>query len=137
MIPENPISASAASPSLKRAIRLARWILQERRRRDAAIGAHHFADPVWDMLLDLFAAQAEGARVATSSLVIAACVPQSTALRRIRSLVFDGIFIEHPDPTDGRRTYLSLDHQTFDSMHRFFNGLLARLVGLDELLGDD
>jgi DNA-binding transcriptional ArsR family regulator len=87
---------------------LARLILRERRYREDCLGAHYFADPVWDIMLDLFAAQVRGEQVATSSLVIAASVPQSTALRHIRRLVKEGVIIAWADPNDGRRTFVRL-----------------------------
>jgi hypothetical protein len=42
-----------------------------------------FADPAWDILLDLAAARIDGRMVAVSSLCIAAAVPATTALRWI------------------------------------------------------
>ena len=40
-----------------------------------------FADPAWDIMLDLFAARIEGKDITVSSAGIAACVPPTTALR--------------------------------------------------------
>jgi DNA-binding MarR family transcriptional regulator len=77
------------------------------------LGAQHFADPCWDMMLDLFAAQAANVDVPISSLVAGAMVPQTTALRRIRRLVSAGEFIALADPRDGRRTYLRLSDPLF------------------------
>lgn len=98
---------------------LARLLLRQRRKRESMIGAHHFSDPAWDMMLDLFAAQVQGQEVAASSLFIAASVPQSTALRRIRRLVRDGHFVARLDPHDGRRTYLRLSDELFDRIGGF------------------
>lgn len=100
---------------------LARVLLRQRRRREEALGAEHFSDPVWDMMLDLFIARVGGEETATSSLVIAASVPQSTALRRIRELVERGDFVAHADPHDGRRTFVTLSDALFQQV-----GLLLR-----------
>ncbi len=100
---------------------LAQFLLRQRRRREAMLGAHHFADPVWDMMLDLFIARVRGEETAVSSLVIAASVPQSTALRRIRDLVRTGDFIARADPHDGRRTFITLSDALFAEL-----GLLLR-----------
>ncbi len=79
-----------------------------RRLRDQYIRGGLFADPAWDMLLDLMAARLEGNRVAVSSLCIAAAVPATTALRWIRALTERGLFIRSADPQDGRRVYIEL-----------------------------
>jgi len=82
--------------------------IRARRMRDAFFGEGLFADPAWDMLLDLFAAGLEGAQVSVSSLCIAAAVPPTTALRWI-GLLSDRHLIERvPDPADRRRAFLAL-----------------------------
>jgi hypothetical protein len=78
-----------------------RSLIRERRRRTQALGADLFADPVWDMMLDLLAARLEGREVWTSSLCAAAGVPVATALRWIRELTARGLFVRIPDPLDG------------------------------------
>jgi hypothetical protein len=85
-----------------------RRLLKVRRDRDRYFPAEIFADPAWDMLLDLMAAQMEQRDVPVSSLCIAAAVPTTTALRWIRSLTEAGLFIRRMDPSDARRTYISL-----------------------------
>ena len=93
---------------------LARYILRFRRKREELLGQRYFADPVWDIMLDLFAAQAVGNVVPVSSVLIGAAVPTSTALRRIRDLLVDGVLIAIPDPKDGRRTFLRLAPDHFE-----------------------
>lgn len=85
-----------------------RAIIRWRRRRDALLPGDHFADPVWDMILDLAAAQIEGVDVAISSLCIAAAVPPTTALRAITTLTDAGVFLRAADPRDGRRIHIRL-----------------------------
>lgn len=96
--------------------------LRQRRERERFLGATYFADPNWDMMLDLFVSQVAGENVATSSLIISACVSPSTALRRIRRLVRDGDIVARADPHDGRRTYLRLS----DDLFKRVGALLAR-----------
>ncbi len=67
-----------------------------------------FADPAWDMLLDLMAARLDRQRVAVSSLCIAAAVPPTTALRWIKTLTDHGLFVRTADPQDGRRVFIEL-----------------------------
>lgn len=88
-----------------------RGIIRARRLRDNYFRGGLFADPAWDMLLDLFAARLEGTRVAVSSLCIAAAVPATTALRWIKALTDRGIFVRSADPQDGRRVYIGLSDE--------------------------
>lgn len=85
-----------------------RTMLRLRRQRDRLFGGELFADPAWDMMLDLLAARIERLKVAVSSLCIAAAVPPTTALRWIRTLTDLGIFVRVADPTDGRRVFIDL-----------------------------
>ena len=96
-VPQQPVDAG-----------FVRRLLKVRRDRDRFFPAEIFADPAWDMLLDLVAAQLEGKPVPVSSLCIAAAVPTTTALRWIRSLSEAGLFIRQTDPGDARRTWISL-----------------------------
>ncbi|MCB2078548.1 MAG: MarR family transcriptional regulator, partial [Novosphingobium sp.] len=63
--------------------RLVRRIIRQRQLRTRFFDGDLFADPAWDMLLDLTAARAEHARVSVTSLCIASGVPPTTALRWI------------------------------------------------------
>ncbi|MBC2778353.1 winged helix DNA-binding protein [Parasphingopyxis marina] len=82
-----------------------------------------FADPAWDMLLDLMAARLEGRQVAVSSLCIAAAVPPTTALRWIRTMTERGLFVRHSDPRDGRRVFIDLSDEATQAMERWFAAL--------------
>jgi hypothetical protein len=87
---------------------LVRSIIRARRLRDSYLKGGLFADPAWDMLLDLMAARLERNRVAVSSLCIAAAVPPTTALRWIKTLTDRGLLVRCADPADGRRVYIEL-----------------------------
>ena len=85
-----------------------RAILRLRRLRNRYFDPSLFADPAWDMLLDLMAARLEGEQVSVTSLCIAAAVPSTTALRWIRTLIDSGLVQRRADPADGRRIHISL-----------------------------
>ena len=88
-----------------------RSILRARRHRGAYFNEHLFADPAWDMMLDLLAARLECRSVSVSSLCVASGVPQTTALRWIGVLVASDIIVRRQDPADGRRVLVGLsDH---------------------------
>ena len=90
---------------------LVRAIIRVRRLRDHYFRSELFADPAWDMLLDLYAARLDHQRVAVSSLCIAAAVPATTALRWIKSLTDQRLFVRVADPQDGRRVFIELSDE--------------------------
>ena len=97
-----------------------RAMLRLRRLRDNFFDPVLFADPAWDMLLDLMAARLEGDQVAVSSLCIAAAVPPTTALRWIKAMTDHHLFERHADPTDGRRIFIRLSDGATSGMARYF-----------------
>ena len=78
-----------------------------------------FAEPAWDILLDLAAARAERQQVSVTSLCIAAGVPATTALRWIGQMVEAGLLVRLSDPHDRRRAYIALADSTADAMARY------------------
>lgn len=107
-----PLSASSLNPLPKlRARDLAQRVhsyLLARRARSNILGGDWFADPAWDLLLDLLASQYLGRPVSISSACIAANVPPTTALRWIDKLVQEGLLVRESDPADRRRAHLSI-----------------------------
>lgn len=103
--------------------RLVRDIILFRRKRERLLGERLFADPVWDMMLDLYAAHYEGVSVSISSLCIAAYVPATTALRGIKAMIASGHFIREDDPNDGRRSIITMSSETRAKMDRLFDNL--------------
>jgi hypothetical protein len=91
-------------------------IIRLRRMRERYFGADLFADPVWDMLLDLMAAHLEGKCVTVTSVCAAAAVPSATAQRRLKALTRKGIVVRTGDPGNRRRIYLSLSEETQQAM---------------------
>ena len=103
--------------------RLIHHIIRQRRLRDHYFEAELFADPAWDILLDLTAALAEHRRVSVTSLCIAAAVPATTALRWIQQMTDMGILLRQPDPVDKRRAFITLADDVADAMARYFEEL--------------
>ena len=100
-----------------------RSIIRARRLRDQFFRGELFADPAFDMLLDLYASRLEGDRVAVSSLCIAAAVPATTALRWIKALTERGLFVRSADPQDGRRVYIELSNESARAMGHYLNAV--------------
>jgi DNA-binding MarR family transcriptional regulator len=114
--PEVEISGNAPDVSVE----TVRAIIRARRLRSRYFPEELFADPAWDMLLDLLQAEIAKLRVPVSSLCIAAAVPATTALRWLKAMVQEGIFVRRADPHDGRRVFVELAPQTSDSLRRYF-----------------
>ncbi len=97
-----------------------RTMIRARRLRANHLPADLFADPAWDMLLDLLQAEIVQHRVPVSSLCIAAAVPATTALRWIKSMTDRGILMRRDDPHDGRRVFIEMAPPTSAAVRRYF-----------------
>jgi hypothetical protein len=100
--------------------RLVRRIIRQRQLRARFFDGELFADPAWDMLLDLTAARAEHTRVSVTSLCIASGVPPTTALRWISQMTQAGLLQRVEDETDRRRAFIALTDKAADAMARYF-----------------
>jgi len=101
--------------------RLVRRIIRQRQLRARFFDSELFADPAWDMLLDLAAARAEHTRVSVTSLCIASGVPPTTALRWIGQMTEVGLLERVKDESDRRRVFIALTDRAADAMARYFD----------------
>lgn len=97
-----------------------RSVIRARRLRARYFEEEMFADPAWDMLLDLLQAEIAQLRVPVSSLCIAAAVPATTALRWLKTMTSQGIFVRRADPHDGRRVFVELAPEAGQALRRYF-----------------
>ncbi len=97
-----------------------RSVLRHRHQRNRVLGAALFADPAWDMLLDLAVNEADGRRVSVTSLCLASGVPPTTALRWLSMLVDAGLAERQSDPSDRRRAFISLTDASRQGLRRWF-----------------
>lgn len=102
---------------------LVKATLRARRLRERYFDADLFADPAWDILLELLHADLCQYRVSVSSLCIAAHVPATTALRWITGMTDSGLLIRNQDPFDGRRMFIELSKEAKETMRRYFASL--------------
>lgn len=105
-----------------------RALLRVRRLREQILPADLFADPAWDIVLDLMAARLENARVSVSSLCIAAAVPPTTALRWIRQLTERELLERQADPDDGRRIFITLSDKGVSAVTRWFEESYSHML---------
>ncbi len=118
----------ASDPPPEIAPDVVRRVIRARRLRSRFFAEDLFADPAWDMLLDLTQAEIAQVRVPVSSLCIAAAVPATTALRWIKTLTDTGVLVRRADPHDGRRVFVEMAHGTSLAMRRYF-AEVGRVVG--------
>jgi DNA-binding MarR family transcriptional regulator len=111
-----PQRATAEAPTAARI----RKMLKARRLRERFFEFGLFADPAWDILLQLFEAKLGQFRVSVGALSIGTGVPSSTALRWIRALEQKGLIRRRPDPFDARRIYVELSEEGSETMMELF-----------------
>jgi DNA-binding MarR family transcriptional regulator len=114
-----PMDAGDPPPANDEAAKV-RNLIKLRRLRDKHFDASLFADPAWDILLDLYAAKLEGRTVSVSSLCIAAAVPPTTALRWITTMTEHGALIREQDPNDARRVFIELSEESETRLRAYF-----------------
>lgn len=115
-----PIETPAAADVPSVSADTIRSVIRARRLRARYFSEDLFADPAWDMLLDLLQAEIAQLRVPVSSLCIAAAVPATTALRWLKAMVGEGLFIRRADPHDGRRVFVELAPEASHALRRYF-----------------
>jgi DNA-binding MarR family transcriptional regulator len=120
-----PQLASNDDPELKvqappASLEVVKDVLKARRLRERYFDPELFADPAWDILLELLQAEIAQYRVSVSSLCGAAQVPATTALRWISTLTDSGLLHRRPDPNDGRRMFMELTPRASAAMNRYF-----------------
>jgi DNA-binding MarR family transcriptional regulator len=124
---EKPEPPRGEAPSVS--LDTVRQVIRARRLRARYFEEELFADPAWDMLLDLLQAEIAQHRVPVSSLCIAAAVPATTALRWIKTMTDVGLFKRRADPHDGRRVFVELSQDASEALRRYF-GEVGKAVAI-------
>lgn len=122
-----PMPEASESSAVGKEDRLAAIAQNEyarRRQRDAIFRPGIFAEPAWDMLLDLYVQQYQQRPVSIHSLCIAAAVPPTTALRWIGRLVEAGLMQRKPSQRDNRVVHVALTEDGRAAMERYLHGRL-------------
>jgi len=107
-----------------------RTIIASRSLRSRFFPSQLFADPAWDILLDLARAKFEGQQVSVSSVCIAASVPMSTALRWVKQMTDAGLLRRWTDPNDRRRDLIALTDTTAAHMRDYLGSVHTLLKKL-------
>jgi Winged helix DNA-binding domain len=109
----------AAHPLLEQA----KALYQQRRLRARYFAGSLFAEPMWDMLLDLFIADCERRRITVKSVCIGADVPMTTALRHLRWLHEQGLVERLSHPRDDRSTHVRLTAGAIVAMENYLTAI--------------
>ena len=110
----SPLSPAAAEQKL---LSVSERIYKIRRRREMVFeDMELFADPAWDMLLDLFSAHVNSRRISVTSACLAANVPTTTALRWIGILEQAGLLQRERDEADARRMFVRLTQVAIEKL---------------------
>ena len=125
-----PASKKAGSLTLVRSNRTGseqalRTIIRTRAERGKFLPGHLFADPAWDMLVELYLSDILSQRISVSSLCCASNVPATTALRWIKTLQDEGLIQRTGDPCDHRRYFMSLSENGRVAMDGYFENVAA------------
>lgn len=114
--------AKPTSPTVIRAkgLAVARQMYKFRRKREERtaeiFGVGLFADPAWDLLLDLYIHSADGRKVSISSACLGAATAETTALRYIREFEKMGVIERHRHAEDRRVQLVCLTSSALDMM---------------------
>lgn len=100
-----------------------------RRFRENLFAKDLFADPSWDILLDLYRARLNNQAISVSSACIGAAAPPTTALRHIRNLEGAGLLKRTPDRFDQRRFYLALTEKAAEAMDQWIVRAMTGIKG--------
>jgi DNA-binding MarR family transcriptional regulator len=108
-----------------------RQMIMERASRSTFFSGSLFAEPAWDMLLDLYCAHLAQQRACVTSVCAASSVPISTAIRWLRALESHGLVSRSQDPLDSRRFFVSLTPEGIEGMKGYLSAVVGTSDGQD------
>lgn len=97
----------------------AEHLYQERRRRARYFPEHLFAEPAWDILLDLFVNGVRNRTISITSACIAGGIPATTGLRWLGVLEKEGLLVREISAEDARVTWVHLSEQGMNIMRSY------------------
>ena len=107
---------------------LAKGIIRARNRRSKFLPKSLFADPAWDILLQLYVAEAAQHRIAIGQVCAAIDIPSTTALRWINTLEANRLVLRYADPLDARRFFISLTESGRGAMEGFLQSIRDAVI---------
>jgi len=98
-------------------------VMLARRQRGRYFDESLFADPAWDILLELALAELTQHRLCVGDLGVGAGLPATTTLRWINALTDQGLVKRRNDPLDARRKFIELSPAASAKMHSYVASL--------------
>jgi hypothetical protein len=114
----------------------ARHILAGRKERDRFFDPMLFSNPAWDILLNLYLADAEGKPVSVIDSCSVSTVPQGVALRWLSYLKQEEMVVEASDPSRPRNTVIRLSDQTRLTIASYLGSLVSLGLGPEPAMPD-
>jgi hypothetical protein len=114
----------------------ARQLLAARKQRDRYFDPVLFSNPAWDILLNLYVADAEGRGVNVLESCTASTVPQAVALRWLAYLRQEEMVVETSDPLRPRNTVIRLSDQTRLAISSYLGSLVSLGLGPEPAMPD-
>jgi hypothetical protein len=114
----------------------ARQIQIGRKQRDRYFDPMLFSNPAWDILLNLFVADADGRAISVIDCCAASTVPQGVALRWLTYLKQEEMVIEVTDPDYPRQTLIRLSDPTRMAIRSYLGSLVSLGLGPEPRLPD-
>lgn len=94
-------------------------LYRERRRRSRYLPGHLFAEPAWDILLDLFVNAVRDRAISITSACIAGGIPATTGLRWLGVLEKEGLLVRGISEDDARVTWVQLSRYGMEVMRGY------------------
>lgn len=135
--PDPAPQPSSAAGEKETLAAIARSEFVNRRRRDSLIGGGLFAEPAWDMLLELYVEHQRGRAVAVDPFIARAAVAATTALRWVGVLIDSGLVIQIGDQSRGPGPQIGLSDLGVEEMERYLRDLLHRVRPCRDIAGGD
>ncbi|HET7709540.1 MAG TPA: MarR family winged helix-turn-helix transcriptional regulator [Sphingomicrobium sp.] len=114
--PDSPPFQGISASELRR-------IINARSVRRRHFSAEMFADPAWEILLELYAACLEQHRHTVGGLCAKVDVPMTTVLRWLSCLQEQDLIERRNDPLDSRRVFVELSQTGEVTMYAYFQGI--------------
>lgn len=125
-----PEDLAARSGDRARLGRVAKLLIAARQARAEHLPPSSVGEPAWDILLVLYAAYADQARLKIGAATCASGVPQTTAIRWIDHLVREGLINRTPVSWDKRCLIVELSPKGVTLMERLLHHQIEILRGL-------
>jgi len=104
-------------------------VIRARSRRSTLFSGELFADPAWDILLELSLARLEDRNLTLADLARRSPVHESIVFRWIGKLIRDGWIVPEPDGSEARDAVLDLSAKAATAMQKWINELEGRTGG--------